>query len=483
MKFHKLKLGLIFSVFSACSIADDVEVYFNHKVNAPAIQSNLEQKIIDLINTSTTTLYMAVYDLDLPGIANAMVSAKERGVDVRFITDEDNTGGDNQVAQNLLNQGNVPWIDDTENGSAGSKIQHNKFIIVDGKKVLSGSTNFTQSGIHGDLNSSGNLTNEGNDNHIVIIDSVQLASVYTTQFNVMWGDGAGGDKDSLFGLGKPDHQLETVYTTNEHIRIDVQFTPQSPTIYAGSSLDSIENYVSQANERIYLAQFVISAQDVADQMKLRFDNGVEVKGIGDSSFFSRYYSEFMDMKGIEKLNNNGETEVDSYTGAVNNTWEQSADVRIANLVGGDKWHHKYVLIDDLVITGSHNISGSAAFGNDENIIVIHDKKTASEFEGHFNLAYCNAGSELNCVPPAHDGGTWDNVYFSGAEVAVVLDIVNLASFEELDDDAAMNRRAVTNIFAVRPIEDMDAVAAVKYVGKSAMNDLKSYISTWENKAH
>lgn len=480
MKFNKIKTALFLTVLSASSFAfaDDVKVYFNHPVNSPAVQSDLEKEIIKVLDSANKTLDIAVYDLDLPNIADAMVAAKKRGVVVRFITDEDNVIGENLHALNILTKGKVPWIDDTENGSAGSKIQHNKFIIVDGKSVLSGSTNFTQSGIHGDIDINGVLISEGNDNHIVLIESTQMATVFTTQFNTMWGDGPGGKKDSLFGLGKPDHMLETVYTTNDNIRIDVQFTPQSPTIYADSSLDTISNYIDSAQTRIHLAQFVISSQDVADSMKIRHDANVEVQGIGDRSFFSRYYSEFQDMKGVEKLNTNGVFEIDSYTGAINNTWENPADVRVANLNGNDKWHHKYMIIDDIVLTGSHNISGAAAFGNDENIVVIHDAVTASEFEGHFSRSFCLAGNEADCVPSAYEGGTWEGIYFTPEEVAKVIDVVNNATMAQLDDDAAMNKTAAQNIISARPILDMDQLEKVSYVGSAAMIDLKDYIVSW-----
>ena len=478
-KIKNIAFALAGTLLSSSALADDIKVYFNHDVNLPAVKANLENEIINVIDSANTSLYMAIYDLDLPGVANAMVAAKNRGVDVRFITDEDNIAGENVHALDILNAGNVPWIDDTENGSAGSKIQHNKFIIVDGATVLTGSTNFTQSGIHGDLDGSGNLISSGNDNHIVVIESQQLAGVYTTQFGIMWGDGPGGAQDSLFGLGKPDHMMETVYTTNDNIRIDVQFTPQSPTLIAGSSLENMVNYVSTAQQRIRLAQFVISAQDVADAMKIRHDAGVEVQGIGDSSFFYRYYSEFQDMRGVEELNDNGVYETDSYTGAPNNVWQNTADVRVANMDGGDKWHHKYIVVDDTVLTGSHNISGAGAFGNDENIIIIHDAETAEEFEAHFSRSFCEAGGSSTCGG-SYEGGTWEGVSFTGAEVETVLEIVNYATLTQLDIDAAMNKRAAENIIADRTITSMDQLAAVSYVGAAAMQDLKDYIPVWRS---
>ncbi|MEX1213485.1 phospholipase D-like domain-containing protein [Saccharospirillum sp.] len=138
--------GLCLSL-SLPAIADDIKTYFNHPVDAPAIQADLEAEIIGIIDGATSSLDIAVYDLDLPGIAQTMVDAGDRGVTVRFITDEDNTGPENAQALGILSNGGVPWIDDTADGSAGSGIQHNKFIIADGQSV-SGLTGATTTTLH-----------------------------------------------------------------------------------------------------------------------------------------------------------------------------------------------------------------------------------------------------------------------------------------------------------------------------------------------
>ncbi len=468
-------------LFAPAVHADDIQVYFNAQVNPPAVQANLESKIVELINQSQQTLDIAVYDLDLPGVAHAIVDAQNRGVSVRLITDNDNTGTENEEAYSILSAGGVPFIDDTADSSAGSGLQHNKLIVVDNRYVMAGSTNFTQSGIHGDLDAQGNLVSDGNDNHILVIDSIELATEVTAQMDMMWGDGPGGLSNSLFGLSKPDHTLTTVYTTNDNIRIDVQFTPQSASNYQGSGIDTTVNFVSAGLTEIDIAQFVISAQDIADAAELPNNNGAIVRGIGDSSFFYRYYSEFQDMLGNVILKDDGTEEVDSFTGATNNPWEIPADMRVAShLQGGDKWHHKYIRVDDKVLTGSHNASGAGSFTNDETILIIHDAQTAAEFKGHFDLAFCLAGNEQNCSgTTTYQGGTWEGVSFTGEEVATVLDIVNNASMQQLDIDAAMNKRAAENIISARPIADMDELEAVPYVGNAAMTDLFNYMPAWE----
>ncbi|WP_341504140.1 phospholipase D-like domain-containing protein [Gallaecimonas sp. GXIMD4217] len=460
---------------AATAQAGDIDVYFNHPVNPPAVETNLEQVVIDVIDAASSSLDVAIYDLDLPGIANALKAARQRGVTVRVITDEDNIGAENQQALAILEGAGIPWIDDTENGSAGSKIQHNKFIVVDGRKVLTGSTNFTQSGIHGDLDAQGQLISAGNLNHMLVIQSQQLAGEYAYQFNQMWGDGQGGAKDSLFGLGKQDHQLTVTYTDNDNIKVEVQFTPQSPTLYAGSTLANLEAWLKGAEQRIEVAQFAFSAQVLADAMQVAQGRGAEIRGVGDSSFFYRYFSEFQDMAGIAKLNDNGEYEVDAYTGHGNNPWPTPVEVYAAKVPGGDKLHHKFFVIDNMVVTGSHNASGAAAFGNDENLIAIHDANVAAQFHGAFERMFCEAKGESDCAgAPLPAGGTWEGVTFTGAQVQATLELANTASQATLDDAVALDSRAAGNIVAARPIADMDALAAIGYVGSSALTKLRDY---------
>jgi phosphatidylserine/phosphatidylglycerophosphate/cardiolipin synthase-like enzyme len=51
-------------------------------------------------------------------------------------------------------------------------------------------------------------------------------------------------------------------------------------------------------------------------------------------------------------------------------------------------HHKVIIIDDeLVITGSYNFSKNASKRNDENVIMIRNKKIASQYLAEFNRIY------------------------------------------------------------------------------------------------
>ncbi len=73
----------------------------------------------------------------------------------------------------------------------------------------------------------------------------------------------------------------------------------------------------------------------------------------------------------------------------------------------------------------------------------------------------------------------EGVPMTAEEAVAVLAVANGASQTELDDDAGLDARAAANIVTGRPLADTDALAAVPYVGGSAMELLLDYTAVWE----
>src|SRR5690606_1562591 len=74
-------------------------------------------------------------------------------------------------------------------------------------------------------------------------------------------------------------------------------------------------------------------------------------------------------------------------------------------------------------------------------------------------------------------GVFDHVAFTVDEAAATLALVNTASYEVLDVDIALDRRAVDAIFAARKIDSLLELAGLYYVGQSAMLKLREYPKT------
>lgn len=72
-------------------------------------------------------------------------------------------------------------------------------------------------------------------------------------------------------------------------------------------------------------------------------------------------------------------------------------------------------------------------------------------------------------------GTIEGVSFTRDEAAAIVDLVNTADLETLDDDVALDSRAANNLVAGRPFAALEDVARVSYVGTSALSDLKEWV--------
>ncbi len=72
----------------------------------------------------------------------------------------------------------------------------------------------------------------------------------------------------------------------------------------------------------------------------------------------------------------------------------------------------------------------------------------------------------------------DGILLTAAEAAAIVAAANGATEAALDVDAALDARAARNLIAARPLADIAAVAAVSYVGASAIEKLRRWAPTW-----
>ncbi|MEH1946697.1 MAG: DUF655 domain-containing protein [Nostoc sp.] len=414
-----------------------VQVYFNHSESSEyqeayrqqtRLGDDLEKQIVDAITNAKSTVDVAVQELRLPKVAQALVDRQKAGVKVRIILENlysrpwssltsaevgkldkreqerynefrqfIDINHDNQLSPTEINQrdalmilqnAKIPWLDDRADGSAGSSLMHHKFVIVDNRLVIITSANFTLSDTSGDFTNPSSL---GNANNLLQIDSPELASLFTDEFNIMWGDGPGGQPNSRFGLQKPIRLPKQITLGNT--KITVQFSPSSPTQpWNNSSNGLIGKTLGSATKSIDMALFVFSEQPLANILEKRHQQSVQIRALIEPQFAYRPYSEALDMMGVA-LSNKCKYEVD------NHPWQNPiTTVGVPVLPKGDLLHHKFGVIDSqTVITGSHNWSDAANNGNDETLVVMENPIVAAHYVREFSRLYTKVKPGL---PPA-----------------------------------------------------------------------------------
>ncbi|MCX6790138.1 MAG: phospholipase D-like domain-containing protein [Candidatus Kaiserbacteria bacterium] len=106
-------------------------------------QKQNDKELIALINEAEDHIYFAIYTFTLPSIADALVAAKGRGIDVRGIVDSSqssNSYGAPIIAKLLA--AHIPVV--TEKHATGNGIMHIKLLVTE-QAYAFGSYNWTSS--------------------------------------------------------------------------------------------------------------------------------------------------------------------------------------------------------------------------------------------------------------------------------------------------------------------------------------------------
>lgn len=401
-----------------------VELAFNHDTlqhyrsptsGNPREGSDLEALIIDTIRQARTEVVLAVQELSLPGIAEALVERQRAGVPVRVVVENSyrrpwslqhpseldphgrnrleqlaalaDSNRDGQLnsherfhgdAMALLEAAGVQVHDDTSDGSRGSGLMHHKFLVADGRWVVTGSANFSSSDIHGDAD--GGRTS-GNANHLFRFDSSALAAVFRDEFEQLWS--------GRFGTGKAGGPARRVSVGGTEV--EVLFAPHAEAD-PENGLALISERLGEARRSIDMALFVFSAQPLADVLAARSRGGVKIRALVDPGFSYRSYSELLDLMGVTLPDRRCRLENH------NRPWATPlASVGIPQLARGDKLHHKLAVIDGTtVISGSFNWSPAAAHTNDETLLIVHHPAVAAAAEREMQRLW--RGARLGVTP-------------------------------------------------------------------------------------
>lgn len=96
-------------------------------------------RLLTLLQAARVSLFCAMYTWTHPQLTQAVIAAKERGVDVEVILDEGQSKGANRTCVTSLALAGVPVRIATH-----SDLLHHKYALIDGTTLVHGSANWTR---------------------------------------------------------------------------------------------------------------------------------------------------------------------------------------------------------------------------------------------------------------------------------------------------------------------------------------------------
>jgi len=130
----------------------------------------IRDRIIKACNLSKTSIDVAIFDFTSGDLADALVRAKDRGTALRVIADPKRGADKHSETPFLQKKGvNLRLLP-----GKGRGIMHNKFAIFDGKLLLTGSYNWTES------------AEEYNWENVIILEDTAVVRAYRDEFEKMW---------------------------------------------------------------------------------------------------------------------------------------------------------------------------------------------------------------------------------------------------------------------------------------------------------
>ena len=307
-----------------------------HDIGGP---DNLQKTIVKFMDKAQKRLFIAVQELDSRPIADAIIRAKQRKILVKLVLEADYLLAKTPLQNPFIADGPhepnrilhdaVLRAKIKVNSDFNPNIFHQKFIIRDGKTVLTGSTNFTDTGTSENLN------------HIVIIHDEEIAKIYNREFTEI--------QQGHFGKLNEGHDPKPKEVMVSNVRVKTLFAPDhNPEM-------EIMKQIAKARKRVDFAIFTFAeSSGIDDQLVLAKQAGITVRGALFRSQANQKWSAKDTLKdaGLELH-------------LVPRKGPPSPRPR--------KLHHKLMVIDEqLIIAGSFNYTGPANKVNDENIIIIGD---------------------------------------------------------------------------------------------------------------
>lgn len=282
----------------------DVQLYF-------CPQEECEEALVQFLQSAQESIHCALFEINLASIQEVLVQ-KQKVMEVKVVTDN-----------GYIDEFNHSFVKADRSG-----LMHNKFCIVDGKKVSTGSMNPTINCAH------------KNNNNLLLINSPLLAQNYEDEFQEMWN-----------GTFKKGGVVKNPNIKVGETGLSVYFCPEDHCAFR------VEEELKKAQRSIRFMTFSFTHDGIGNIILMKNTENLSIKGVMETtqidsdSEYGRFIYQGMDVLKDGNKNN---------------------------------LHHKVFIIDNrTVVTGSFNPSANGDKGNDENLLIIDSEEIARSFLGEF----------------------------------------------------------------------------------------------------
>ncbi len=320
------------------------QAYFTHPVYPDSDENHhggVDAAIVADFASAQQSIKLAAFDFDLPSLTQALLQAKQRGVTVQMVVDDENLeSAEVADAMGQLEKAGVGVTYDSR-----PAFMHNKIIVIDDRVLWTGSMNLTVNGVY------------RNDNNMIRTTVEPLVQNYVQRFSDLFA----GRMGSSAPANTPNPRLELANGAS----IETYFSPSDgvqPHI-----LDALRS----AKQSVDVLAFSFTDDETAQELIGLHQAGVDVRLV------------------MEKRSIQG-------TGSEYATLEAAG---IPSYPDGNCYvaHNKVMIIDQrIVITGSYNFTGSAEKSNDENLLIINDPDLAQHYHAEFERLLNAAQNPRQC---------------------------------------------------------------------------------------
>ena len=308
------------------------------KVNKPdkACTQDVCKLLVNRISNTKNSIDIAAYAWDnMPKINAAIKKAKENGVRIRFVFDEYYTKEkESYPDKQIIVSDSDEFMSDMNKRapSLSDQLMHNKFMIFDEAEVITGSMNYTFTGLSG-----------FNGNSILDIKSKDVAKLYKAEFEQMLSGKFHTEKVST-GI---NHDFII-----DNSKLHIYFSPYD------NAAKYLVDLINNAKIYVYVPTFLVTHTDITTALVKAKSRGVDVKIIIDANNTSSRHTKH------NTLRNKG--------------------VPLKTEVFAGKLHSKSLIIDDkYTVIGSMNFSYSGNNINDENLIIVENEQIAKTYKSFF----------------------------------------------------------------------------------------------------